>query len=439
MENKVENMQRELEKEIYSKEKETRIKALKELISINPKKIVNGLVNLHIHTNESFSVFRSPTEAVWKAYNENVEYFGINDHYSIDGHPEFKEACIIAGIKPVFSIEAVAMDNRSREEGNRFNDPNNAGRTYLVGKGITKDLKEHSKAYNIFNGMKDAIQERNKKMAVLIENYLKEKGYNIPFSYGDIVSLTPHGNATERHVVQALCEKIESYYHSEEEILGIYKKLLNYNISLEEMNDVAKLQTIVRSKLVKSGMPCYVEENSKAFTSVENLIYIYREYGAIPTYPILGNPITEGESDLEALVKRVKSYGLYAFDLFDMRTEYNRAKEIIDVAKEHGFPVFIGTEHNTKKMIPLVGELGKSEDFLDYFRKSAQFVRGHQILAKLCDYGFIKNDGKPRIENLPEGFDLYTEIGKKEITEEEIDEMAKKSIIENKKLFGIGD
>ena len=428
----------EIEKDIYSLDIETRLNALRQFVFNNPKRIENGLVNLHIHTNESFSVFTSPTEAVWRAYNENVEYFGINDHYSIEGHPEFKKACIIAGIKPVFSIEAIAMDIESREAGRRFNDPNNAGRTYLVGKGVTKKLEIDSKAYNILEGMKSAIQERNRKMADLIKGYLKELGYDIPFSYDDVISLTPHGNATERHVVQALCEKIERYYKDKEERLKVYRKVLKFNLTLSQMDDIVELQTIVRARLVKAGMPCYVEEDKKAFTSLENLIYIYREYGSVPTYPFLGEPITEGESDLEALVERVKEYGLYAFDLFDHRTKYKRAKEILDIAKKYGFPIFVGTEHNTKKMLPLVGILGKSDEFLDYFRKSAQFIRGHQILAKLCNYGFIKEDGKPRIDNLHEGFDFYSEIGKKEITEEEIDEMSKRDIKENKKYFGIG-
>ncbi len=424
---------------LFAEDKLERLKTLQNLVSISGKEIQNGYVNLHIHTNESFSVFRSPTEAVWKAYNEDIEYFGINDHYSIDGHPEFREACVIAGIKPVFGLEAMAMDERSRAEGKRFNDPNNAGRTYLVGKGITRKLKKGTKAYEIFETMKSAIQDRNKKMAVLIDRYLKEKGYDIPFSYEDVVSLTPHGNATERHVVQALCDKIDYHFPDKEERLKVYRDILNYDITEKEMDDIAELQTIVRAKMVKAGMPCYVEEDKKAFTSIENLVYIYREFGAVPTYPILGKPITEGESDLEALVEKVKGYGLYAFEIFDHRTEYSRARDIIEIAKINGFPVFVGTEHNTKKMLPLLGILEKSEEFLGYFRKSAQFARGHQILSKLCNYGFVKEDGKPRIADLHEGFDFYSEIGRMQISEEEIDELSKRSIEENKKYFGIED
>ena len=49
--------------------------------------------DLHIHTNESFSVFRSPTEAVWQAVTEGVAVLGINDHYTCAGHDEFRQAC----------------------------------------------------------------------------------------------------------------------------------------------------------------------------------------------------------------------------------------------------------------------------------------------------------------------------------------------------------
>ncbi len=422
---------------LYSNLKSERLEALRELVKESGKKIENGYVNLHIHTNESFSVFRSPTEAVWEAFNSNIEYYGINDHYSIDGHPEFQEACSIAGIKAVFGIEAMAMNEELRKKGIRLNDPNNPGRNYLVGKGIVRDLQKGSKAYKIFEGIKGAIQLRNKRMAECINRYFKENGYDIDFSYNDVVSLTPHGNATERHVVQAVCEKIESIYPDLQQQIEVYNKLLGYKFTEEELKDIPLLHAIVREKLVKSGAPCYVEEDKEAFTSLENMIMIFREYGAIPIYPILGKPVTEWEADIEKLIMEVKKIGLYAFDIFDHRIDYNRAKEIIDVAKEHGFPVFIGTEHNTKKMMPLIGILGKNEEFLDYFRKSARFVRGHQVLSVLCNYGFLLENGKPRFEDLHEGFDFYAEIGGKELSDEELKEMSKKTIEENRKFFGI--
>ena len=45
---------------------ESRVDALRQLCATAPRRRRAG-TNLHIHTNESFSVFRSPTEAVWQA------------------------------------------------------------------------------------------------------------------------------------------------------------------------------------------------------------------------------------------------------------------------------------------------------------------------------------------------------------------------------------
>jgi len=422
---------------LWDKSKEIRLNTLKILVKDKPKKIENGWVNLHIHTNESFSVFNSPSEAVWHAYNEDIEYFGINDHYTTNGYKEFEEACNIAGIKPVFSIEAVSMNNEFLEKNIRFNDPDNPGRTYIVGKGVTRSLEKGSKGYKILNTMREAIQNRNRNIVEKINKYLIDNGYNFELSYEDVRNLTPKGNATERHVVEAFCNLIKRSIVDMDKQIELYIKLLNVDINRDILNDPQELQTIVRSRLVKNGMPCYVEEDEKAFTSIENLVGIYREYGAIPTYPLLGTPITEAEKGIEELIDNAKAHGLYAFDLFDFRTEKYRAKEVVEIAKENGFPVFIGTEHNTKRMIPIVGELGKNPDLYGYFRKSAQFVYGHQVLSRFCNYNFLNSEGKPVIDNLKEGIDVFAHAGEMELSEEKVIELEHFSIEERKKFFDI--
>ena len=103
--------------------------------------------NCHIHTNESFSVFRSPSEAVWQAAREGVAVLGINDHYTVAGHDEFRRACAVAGIAATFSFEAVAMDRAAEAAGLLLNDPDNPGRVYLCGKGVTRIPPESSKPH----------------------------------------------------------------------------------------------------------------------------------------------------------------------------------------------------------------------------------------------------------------------------------------------------
>ncbi|MEM2961015.1 MAG: hypothetical protein QXU67_05360, partial [Candidatus Bathyarchaeia archaeon] len=100
----------------------SRLEALKELKRLEIEGIIAppkryGWVNVHIHTSESFSIFKSPAEAAWEAYRAGLEIFGINDHYTIAGHREFGEACKILGLKAAFSIEAIAMSEEAKERG----------------------------------------------------------------------------------------------------------------------------------------------------------------------------------------------------------------------------------------------------------------------------------------------------------------------------------
>ena len=119
---------------------EDRLGALGDLCAGLGQRRMRG-TNCHIHTNESFSVFRSPSEAVWQAAREGVALLGINDHYTVAGHDEFRRACRVAGIAATFSFEAVGMDRAAEAAGLLLNDPDNPGRVYLCGKGVTPDAR----------------------------------------------------------------------------------------------------------------------------------------------------------------------------------------------------------------------------------------------------------------------------------------------------------
>ena len=75
---------------------------------------------------------------MWQAAREGLAVLGINDHYTVAGHEEFRRACEVAGIAAAFSLEAVAMDREAAEAGLKLNDPDNPGRIYLCGKGVTQ-------------------------------------------------------------------------------------------------------------------------------------------------------------------------------------------------------------------------------------------------------------------------------------------------------------
>ena len=113
------------EDELYytGKRKEmSRLDAVRELKHLEVMGVINppkkrGGVNTNIHTSESYSIFRSPTDAAWRAYRAGLEVFGINDHYTIAGHREFGEACKILVSKATFSIEVMAISEEASERG----------------------------------------------------------------------------------------------------------------------------------------------------------------------------------------------------------------------------------------------------------------------------------------------------------------------------------
>jgi hypothetical protein len=154
---------KELETELYQSALERRIAALAELcaqFAPRPRRGTNG----HIHTSGSFSVFRSPTEAVWQAAREGIAVLGINDHYTVAGHEEFRRACEVAGIAATFSIEAVAVDREAAEAGLKLNDPDNPGRIYLCGKGVTVVPPESSPEMQSLALMRAALERRNREI-----------------------------------------------------------------------------------------------------------------------------------------------------------------------------------------------------------------------------------------------------------------------------------
>jgi len=414
-----------------------RVQTLETYVRKHPRRLAKGFINLHVHTSESFSVFQSPTEAVWHAYCEDILYFGINDHYTIAGHPEFRDACAAAGIRAGFSIEAIAMDEKALKKNRRYNDPDNPGRMYLIGKGVIRDLKRESRSH--LTAMQDAIRMRNRRIVEKLNGYAGRRGILLELTYTDAELLTPNGNTTERHVVQAMCDRIAERYPDIEKRRVVYEHLIDYPVDDKTVIDSAEIQTLVRARLVKSGCPCYVEEDEKAFTTVENLVMMYRAYGSVPTYPLMGNPITEEEEDLGQLVRKMLDIGLFAFDIIDYRTEVRRAGEVIDTASRYGLPVFIGTEHNTKTMLPLVGPVAGAPDYYDYFLRSANFLLGHQLLGALCDYGSVTKSGKTRFNDLHTWFQFYERIGKMNISAEKMKLLRKKSVEERRRFFGIDE
>jgi hypothetical protein len=362
--------------------------------------------NCHIHTNESFSAFGSPSEAVWRAACEGVAVLGINDHYTTSGHEEFRRACAIAGIEALFSMEAVAMDRAAAAEGLLLNDPDNPGRVYLCGKGIARIPAESSAAARNLARMRAALERRNREMTGKAGNLFRERlGADGPL-WDDVLALTPRGNATERHVSRAILKKLRALAGERSESLtGLIERATG--AAPPAKTDDASLENFLRAKLLKAGSPCYVAEADDAFLSSEELRQMFLAYGSIPTYPVLGNPITPGERNIETLLDRLEAMGFYAIEVIPHRNTRERLTEIVSAARRRWWPVFNGTEHNTPEARPMLDPFALDPEFEPWFRQSARILLAHQAGANQGE-GFVGSDGRPIIADARQRFEALS-------------------------------
>ncbi len=384
---------------------ESRLAALRSLCEAAPPLPRRG-TNLHIHTNESFSVFRSPAEAVWQAVREGVAVLGINDHYTTAGHDEFRRACAIAHIPATFSMEAVAMDREAEARGELTNDPGNPGRTYLCAKGITRVLPAGSPAMRALATMRAALERRNREMtAKLAALFRKRTGIEGP-TWDDVVRLTPRGNTTERHVSKAALLRLRESCGPD--IVGAVATLCG---AKPPSADDATLQNFIRAKLLKAGAPCFVEEAPEAFLAIEEMRDLFLAFGAIPTYPVLANPVTSREKDIAALLDRLEAMRIYALEVIPHRNTKERLAEVVAAARERSWPVFCGTEHNTPERKPLLDTLSLDPDFLPWFEASAAVLLGHQALVAAGEPGFVGEDGLPSIRDAAKRMERFRRAG----------------------------
>ena len=385
----------QLETALYEGGLDQRLRALGQLCAQLGPKTKRG-TNCHIHTSESFSVFRSPTEAVWQAAREGLAVLGINDHYTIAGHEEFRRACEVAGIAAAFSLEAVAMDRDAEAHSVLLNDPDNPGRVYLCGKGVTRTPSDSSTEMQNLARMRAALERRNREITAKVAALFAERMHAEGPTWESVQGLTPRGNATERHVAWATLASLRQWAATQG--VPLAEAITKFcGAAPPPSADDAALQIFLRAKLIKAGAPCFVREYEEAFVSVADLRRIFLAFGSIPTYPILGNPVTSGERDVEALLDRLEAAGFYAVEVIPHRNTHERLAEIVSTARRRWWPVFNGTEHNTPEAKPILDPYALNPEFEPWFRESTALLLGHQRLVAQGRPGFVDLEGRPTI------------------------------------------
>lgn len=373
------------------------------LLEATERKNIQALnVNGHVHTPYSFSAFNEMDQIFEMAIRENIKALGINDFYVTDGYEEFAGLASKYGIFPLFNIEAIALSKEQQAKGIRVNDPNNPGRTYFSGKGLDYPVTLTGEYRDLLESVKTESQRQVADMINKLNAWLQELGINISFTYEDIRQRYARQLVRERHIAQALRIAVFEFANDDEQRKGLLQKIYSGKPVNVDINDAAALENELRNNLLKAGGKAFVEEDEKAFLSVDQVKKIFLKAGGIPCYPVLlddakGN-FTEFEANKEQMCRNLMDQDIYCIELIPGRNKLEILEPFVRYFYEQGFVVTFGTEHNAPGLIPLTVQCRGGAELTDYLKlvnyAGVCVIAAHQYLRSQGDEGYVDSDGK---------------------------------------------
>ena len=373
-------------------------------------------VNGHIHTPYSFSAFENIEQAFQMASSENIQVLGINDFYVTDGYNEFSELARKYHIYPLFNIELISLLKDYQKAGVTINDPNNPGRTYISGKGLSFPF---SLEENYRNSLNNIILESQKQVRKMVErtNLLLEEinaGFNLSFE--DIKKKYARELVRERHIAKALRIELEKKFSDEAGLKKFLENLYSGKECNVSISNHAAYENEIRSNLFKAGGKAFVPETDNAFIETKKVIDLIIMAGGIPTYPVLLDDIngnyTVFENDIVKLHEKLSNMGIYSVEFIPNRNSLDALREYTLYFYHNNFLVTYGTEHNTPAMIPLTPTTRNSalddDELLSIVSKSTAVIAAHQHLKAKGIRGYLDGGGQADYKNLKDFIELGT-------------------------------
>ena len=366
--------------------------------------------NAHIHLPPNFSAFESVTQAIQLAESQQIRVLGVSNYYDYSVYGPFARLAMSAGIFPVFGLETICLDPQLRDAGIKVNDPGNPGKIYLCGKGITRFCNHGAdqltpKATELLGKIRRQDATRMADMVQRLEQTFRQRGFDTGLSEADVIQMVERRHQSprdtvflqERHICQAFQEKFFQLVPPADRKNQL-KKLLGADTKADGSEDYVTIQNEIRSHLMKSGKPAFVEET---FVDFQEAMQLILQMGGIPCYPTLADgtsPICPFEQPPLQLVSELKRRNVYAAELIPVRNTIQVASQYIRTFRKAGMIVTCGTEHNTLDCLPLTpycrdGEI--PEDILAILWEGTCVVAAHQSLTLHGKIGFVDAHGNP--------------------------------------------
>lgn len=361
------------------------------------------IVNTHVHLPPNFSAFETAEGAVRAAAAEGVAVIGSSNYYDFNVYRRFASAAAEAGIVPLFGMEIITVIDDLPGDGMLINDPTNLNRMYLCGKALSRLDPPIPAAASRMVAMRAASDDRMRRMTALVGTLWTGAGLACDVTEREIAASVAERcgvpvewvSLQERHVAQAFQELLFRDV-AEAERSAVLGRIFGAPTSVA-VTDAVAVQDAIRSNLMKSGKQAFVPEAAVSFDDAYRLIL---ELGGIPCYPILADgasPICPFEDPAEVLAERLLSRGIYCAELIPVRNRREVVDRYVAALRSAGIVITAGTEHNTRRMIPVepkaLGDEPLSDAAREAFWEGTCVVAAHQSLTAADRSGYVDRDG----------------------------------------------
>ncbi len=376
------------------------------------------VANMHCHTFYSFNAYgNSPSALAWLAKKNGYRLMGIVDFDVLDGVDEFLDACQFLEVRGSAGMETrVYLPEFSTRE---INSPGEPGVSYYMGVGFTTNHVP-AEALPILDDLRKRAENRLRLMVSRLNDFFSP----VCIDYDEeLLPLTPGGNPTERHLVQAYLTAVE---RAKPDPVSFWSETLilpNSHVA-DQINDKAGFQNLVRSRLMKQGGVGYIDPSPDTFPTVGEVNQLTLACGAIPCIAWLDG-ISQGEQDIEELLDLLISRGTAALNIVpdrnwnipDRRIHDRKVKklyEIVELANDLDLPLNIGTEMNSfgQRMLDDFDApelLRVRPAFLD----GAHFMYGHTIMQRTRGHGYQSEWAKKHFPTRKDRNQFFTQMGYK--------------------------
>ena len=398
-----------------------RHKALGELVELAHSGKVKmergaGWVNMHSHTFYSYNAYAySPSKLAWLARKHGLAAVGTVDFDVLHGLEELHEACCKVGIRGCTGVETRVFVPEFADK--VMTSPGEPGITYHMGVGFpTAVLRGEQERF--LAGLAATSKARNVGLVERVNKYLAP----VELDYDrDVLSLTPSGNATERHICLAYALKAKSICRKEEELARFWSEKLGVERKKLDLPEGPVLQAAIRAKTMKMGGVGYVEPDGGDFPTMAKMNEFVLAAGGVPCMTWLDGT-SEGEQQVERMLDVAMATGVEMVNVIPDRN-YTAGKgsedakcrnlyQFMDIARKRELPVIMGTEMNSPGQ-KFVDDFGTRElcPFLGDALAGAHTLYGHFAMQRYAGLGFASEWAKRNFPKRAEKNEYYRKLG----------------------------